>query len=55
MAEIQDLLLAGRLDEAEQRLQAAGSPLFQRGNIRELRALNELFHGRLDAAASQLR
>jgi hypothetical protein len=52
--DIQDLLLAGRLDEAEQRLQTAGSPFFQRGNFRELRALNELFHGRLEASAAQL-
>jgi len=54
VAGIQDLLLAGRLPEAGQRLQAAGSPLFQRGNFRELRALNDLFSGRLDAAAAQL-
>jgi hypothetical protein len=55
VAEIQDLLLAGRPGEAEQRLQAtAGSLLFQRGNIRELRALSELFRGRLGTAAAQL-
>jgi hypothetical protein len=52
--DIQDLLLAGRLDEAGQRLQAAGSPFFQRGNFRELHALNELFCGRLEAAAERL-
>jgi len=52
--EIQGLLLAGRLGEAGQRLQEAGSPILQRGNIRELRALNELFRGRLDEAAAQL-
>jgi hypothetical protein len=51
---IQDLLLAGRLPEAERRLHAAGSPFFQRGNIRELRALSELFNGRLDAATAKL-
>ena len=52
--DIQDLLLAGRPVDADRRLQAAGAPFFQRGNFRELRALNELFHGRLDTAAAQL-
>jgi hypothetical protein len=51
---IQDLLLAGRLDEAGQRLREAGSPVFQRGNLRELRALSDLFAGRLGEAAAQL-
>jgi len=51
---IQELLLAGRLDEADRRLQAAGSPFFQRGNFRELTALSELCRGRLDAAAGRL-
>jgi len=54
VAEVQDLLLTGRLDEAGQLLQAEGPRLFQRGNIRELRALGELFRGRLGAAAAQL-
>ena len=52
--DIQELLLAGRQAEAERRLQAEGSPFFQRGNWRELRALSELFHGRLGTAAAQL-
>ncbi len=52
--DIQELLLAGRQADADRRLQAAGSPFFQRGNFRELRALNELFRGRLEAAAARL-
>ena len=54
VAAIQDLLLAGRLPAAEKRLQAAGAPFFQRRNFAELRALNDLFHGRLQAGAAQL-
>lgn len=53
--EIQELLLADRLPEAENRLRAAVSPLFLRGNIRELRALCELFKDRLDEAGMQLK
>ena len=53
VARIEDLLLAGRTDEAGQRLQAAASPVFQRGNFRELRALTELCRGRLPEAASR--
>jgi 3',5'-cyclic AMP phosphodiesterase CpdA len=52
VAQIEDLLLAGRTDEAGQRLQAA-SPIFQRGNFRELRALADLCRGRLPEAASR--
>jgi hypothetical protein len=51
---VQELLLSGRPADAERRLQAAGSPFFQRGNLRELRALCELFRGRPGAAAAQL-
>jgi len=53
--EIQELLVADRLLEAENRLRTVESSLFQRGNIRELRALHELFKGRLDAAETQLK
>ncbi|MCU0236019.1 MAG: penicillin-binding transpeptidase domain-containing protein [Acidobacteria bacterium] len=51
VARIEDLLLAGRQDQAETLLQDAASPLFQRGNFRELQALSELFRGRLPEAA----
>ncbi len=54
VAEIQELLLAGRLNEAELRLREAGPLFFQRGNLRELRALSGLFAGRLDEAAARL-
>jgi hypothetical protein len=54
VAEVQDLLLAGRLGEAELRLREIGSPFFQRGNSGELRALSGLFAGRLDEAAARL-
>ncbi len=53
VAEIQELLLAGHLVEAESRLQNEPPMFFRRGSFRELRALNELFHGRRDAAAVQ--
>ena len=53
VSRIEDLLLSGRLDEAERQVQAAASPLFQRGNFLELRALNDLCHGRLPEAASR--
>jgi hypothetical protein len=51
--EIQELLLADRLDVAGQRLQDAASRLFQRENFRELQALLELFRGRLEPAAAR--
>lgn len=50
---IEDLLLAGNLDEAGRRLRHPPSPLLQRGNFRELQALFDLSHGRLPAAASR--
>ncbi|MBU4267795.1 MAG: hypothetical protein KJ808_02975 [Acidobacteria bacterium] len=53
--EIQELLLADRLTEAENRLRAVESSFFQQGNIRELRALHELFQGRLAEAETQLK
>jgi len=53
--EIQELLLADRLTEAENRLRAVESSFFQQGNIRELRALHELFQGRLAVAETQLK
>ena len=53
VARIQDLLLAGRLDEAGQSWRQRRPPLFQRGNFRELRALNDLCHGRLPQAAAR--
>jgi len=53
VSRIEDLLLAGRLGDVEQRLQAEASPLFQRGNFRELRALADLCRGRLPEAGSR--
>jgi hypothetical protein len=53
VARIEDLLLAGRRDQAEALLQEAASPLFQRGNFRELHALSELFRGRLPEASAR--
>jgi hypothetical protein len=53
--EIQELLLADRLTEAENRLRTVESSFFQQGNIRELRALHELFQGRLAEAETQLK
>ncbi len=53
--EIQDLLVSDRLPEAEKRLHAAESSLFQRGNMRELRALQELCQGRLAEAETRLK
>jgi hypothetical protein len=53
--EIQELLMADRLPEAEDRLRAVESSLFQRGNIRELRALHGLCQGRLDEAEALLK
>jgi hypothetical protein len=53
VSRIESLLLAGRLDQAGQLLRHAGSTLFQRGNLRELRALEELFRGRLPEARSR--
>jgi len=53
VARIEDLLLAGRLDEAGRQLGAATSSLFQRGNFLELHALNDLCHGRLPQAAAR--
>lgn len=50
---IEDLLLAGQLDEAGRRLRHPPSPLLQRGNFRELQALNDLCRGRLPEAASR--
>jgi hypothetical protein len=52
--EIQELLLADRHLEAGTRLRDLGSPLFQRGNVRELQALHALFRGRLPEAGSRL-
>src|SRR5512145_379127 len=49
---IEDLLLAGRADEAGQRLRSAASPVFQRSNFRELRALVDLSQGRLPEATA---
>jgi peptidoglycan glycosyltransferase len=53
VAQIEDLLLAGRTDEARQWLQSAASPVFQRGNFRELRALADLCLGHLPEAAAR--
>jgi hypothetical protein len=53
--EIQELLLAGRLGEAEILLRDVEASFFQRGNIRELQALLELFNGRLDEGEAQLK
>ncbi|MBN2345287.1 MAG: hypothetical protein JXO51_02780 [Candidatus Aminicenantes bacterium] len=54
VTKVQELLLHGRLDEAQRRLQGADSRVFQRGNFRELLVLNDLFHGRLDEAGAKL-
>jgi hypothetical protein len=51
--EIQEMFLAGRLQEADNRLRAVADSFFQRNNIRELQALRELFNGHPDRAASQ--
>lgn len=53
VSRIEDLLLAGRLDQAGQLLRETASPLFQRGNFRELQALSELCRGRLPEAAAR--
>lgn len=51
--EVQALLLADRLDEAGQRLRDAASPLFQRGNSKELLALLDLLSGRTAEAGTR--
>lgn len=51
VAAAEDLLLAGRLQEAGQRLRHFPSPLFQRANFRELQALHDLCAGRWPEAA----
>lgn len=53
VGKIQDLLLDSRVREAGERLEALASPFFLRGNIRELRALNDLFRNRLPQAEAQ--
>jgi beta-lactamase class D len=52
VGDVQELLLADRLDAAGRLLRDARSPLFQRGNFRELQALEELMRGRLPAAVA---
>lgn len=55
VADVQELLLSGRLLEAGDRLRVLESSLFQRGNIRELQALHALSQGRLEEAGTQLK
>lgn len=50
---VQDLLLADRPDQAEQRLRQGESTLFQRANFRELRALLALWRGRGQEASAR--
>lgn len=54
LSAIEDLLLAGRLDEADRRLRRPPSALFQRNGYRQLQALSDLRRGRLAQAASRL-
>ena len=53
IGKIQDLLLSNQLNEAGKKLAGLESSLFLRGNIRELRALTDLFQDRLPQAEAQ--
>jgi hypothetical protein len=53
VAAAEELLLAGRLEEAGRRLRSFPSPLFQRADFRELQALHDLCSGRLQEAAGR--
>ena len=55
VAAAEELLLAGRLEEAGRRLRGSPSPLFQRANFRELQALHQLCAGRLEEAEAGFR
>lgn len=53
VSKTQDLLLSGRIKEADKKITALSSSLFLRADIRELRALSDLFHDRLPLAQTQ--
>jgi len=53
VSKTQDLLLAGRVKEADKRIAALSSSLFLRADIRELRALSDLINDRLPQAQAQ--
>jgi hypothetical protein len=50
---IQDLLLSNQVNEADKKIEALAASFFLRGNIRELRALTDLFQDRLPQAEAQ--
>jgi hypothetical protein len=50
---IQDLLLGDRVNEADKKITGVASSWFLRGNIRELRALSDLFGDRQSRAQAQ--
>ncbi len=52
-AKIQDLLLGGRVSEAEKKIDASASALFLRAQFRELRALSDLVGDRLPRAQTR--
>ena len=54
VGKIQDLLLGNQADEAGKRIEEWSASFFLRGNIRELRALSDLFGDRLPQAEAQL-
>lgn len=53
IGKIQDLLLSNQINEADKKLAELESSFFQRGTIRELQALNDLFQDRLPQAEAQ--
>ena len=53
IGKIQDLLLDNQVNAAKEKLANLAFPFFQRGNIRELGALTELFGDRLPQAEAQ--
>jgi hypothetical protein len=53
VGKIQDLLLGNQVSAAEKKLEDLASSFFLRGNIRELRALTDLFGDRLSQAEAQ--
>ncbi|MBN2399704.1 MAG: hypothetical protein JXI33_05115 [Candidatus Aminicenantes bacterium] len=52
-AKIQNLLLSGRVSEAEKKINASASAFFLRAQFRELRALSDLFGDRLPQAQTR--
>jgi hypothetical protein len=53
VGKIQDLLLSGQVDAAGKKMDASASAIFLRASFRELRALGDLFKGRLPQAQAQ--